>query len=103
LPPVFRLYTGPRNGLSIQETIRRIEECGSWMVLKFVQQDRDYAELLNRCLDEVEEAAAPFAQPMIRRASFIFITSPRSITSYHTDPEYSFLLQVKGTKTIKHT
>ena len=30
------LYRGPRNGLSIEETIRRIEDCRSWMVLKFV-------------------------------------------------------------------
>ncbi len=26
------LYEGPRTGLSVQETIRRIEECRSWMV-----------------------------------------------------------------------
>ena len=36
------------NGLSIQETIRRIEECGSWMVLKFVEQDAIYRALLRR-------------------------------------------------------
>ena len=30
----------PSNGLSVEETIRRIEQCGSWMVLKFVEQDQ---------------------------------------------------------------
>jgi hypothetical protein len=38
------LYNGPRNGLSIEETIRRIEDCRSWMVLKFVQTDPEYGE-----------------------------------------------------------
>src|SRR4051812_44391072 len=27
----------PRNGLSIEETVRRIAECKSWMVLKYVE------------------------------------------------------------------
>src|SRR4051794_26219500 len=32
----------PRNGLSVEETIRRIEECQSWMVLKYVETDPAY-------------------------------------------------------------
>lgn len=96
-----RLYRGPGNGLSIQETIRRIEECGSWMVLKFVEQDAQYNALLNRCLDEMEEMAARFGSKTLRRQAFIFVTSPRSVTPYHADPEHGFLLQIRGAKTIK--
>jgi len=43
----------PRNGLSADETIRRIAECKSWLVLKYVEHDADYRDLLNRCLSEV--------------------------------------------------
>src|SRR5262245_63771662 len=32
----------PRTGLSIDETIRRIEECRSWMVFKNVERDPEY-------------------------------------------------------------
>ena len=32
----------PRNGLSVEETLQRIETCKSWMVLKGVQQDPAY-------------------------------------------------------------
>jgi len=40
----------PRTGLSIDETIRRIEECRSWMVFKNVERDPAYAALLDTCL-----------------------------------------------------
>lgn len=41
----------PRTGLSIEETIRRIEERRSWMVFKNVEQDPAYRALLNDCLE----------------------------------------------------
>ncbi len=40
----------PRNGLSIEETVRRIAECRSWMALKNVETDPAYGELLHGCL-----------------------------------------------------
>jgi hypothetical protein len=90
----------PQNGLSIEETIRRIEECQSWMVLKYVEKDSAYAELLNGCLDEIQKYSEPFAKGMSKREGFIFISSPNSVTPYHMDPEYNFLLQIRGKKTM---
>jgi len=37
---------GGHTGLSVEETIRRIEDCGSWMVLKHVDDDPAYKALL---------------------------------------------------------
>jgi hypothetical protein len=90
----------PQNGLSIEATIRRIEECQSWMVLKYVEKDPEYAELLNACLDEIQSYSEPFAKGMTKREGFIFISSPNSVTPYHMDPEYNFLLQIRGQKTM---
>ena len=36
----------------------------------------------------------------VRRAGFIFLSAPGSITPVHIDPEHNFLLQIQGTKTI---
>lgn len=94
------LYKGPRNGLSVEETIRQIEECGSWMVLKFVEADDEYRALLDACLDEVAVLSEPLDPGMRQRAGFIFISSPGSVTPYHIDPEYNFLLQIRGRKAI---
>ncbi|HVG17794.1 MAG TPA: cupin domain-containing protein [Blastocatellia bacterium] len=100
IPVDTALYKGPQTGLSIEETIRRIEECRSWMVLKWVQEDRDYRAVLNRCLDEVQALSEPLDPGMCKREAFIFVTSPSSTTPYHLDPEYSFLLQIKGRKSV---
>ena len=89
----------PKTGLSIEETIRRIEECGSWMVLKFVERVPGYRRMLDRCLDQIE-ATVPAGRGMIRREAFVFISSPRAVTPYHFDPEYNFLLQIHGAKTV---
>lgn len=100
LPVGARPEETPRTGLSAEETIRRIQECGSWMVLKRVEQDRDYEALLDGCLDEIDESARGLLPPMERREGFIFLSSPNAVTPFHIDPEHNFLLQVRGMKTV---
>jgi hypothetical protein len=112
LPPAYVEYNAgnipisidsrltPQNGLSIEETIRRIEEHCSWMVLKRVEQDPDYNDLLNRCLDEIRPYSDELGRDhrMHSRAGAIFISSPGSVTPYHMDHETNFLAQIRGTK-----
>jgi Cupin-like domain len=90
----------PRTGLSVAETIRRIEECCSWMVLKNVEDDPAYRELLDQCLDQISFHSEPLVPGMYRREAYIFISSPDSVTPYHIDNEYNFLLQIRGRKTL---
>jgi hypothetical protein len=100
LPVSIEHSETPMNGLSAEETIRRIAECKSWMVLKYVEQDAEYGELLAQCLAEVRPHSEPIAPGMCGAQAFIFLTSPRSVTPYHIDPEHNFLLQVRGSKTV---
>jgi hypothetical protein len=88
------------NGLSVQETIRRIEECGSWMVLKHVQQDPAYRDLLEEALGELAPAIEPVSGEMLTRVAFIFVSSPHAVTPFHLDPEHNVLLQIRGSKTM---
>lgn len=90
----------PKNGLSVEETIRRIEECSSWMVLKNVEQDPSYAQLLNETLATVAPYTSAKVGKMEQLEAFIFISSPGSVTPYHMDPEHNFLLQIRGEKTV---
>jgi len=90
----------PMNGLSIQETIARIRDNKSWMVMKFVEKDPEYRELLHTLLAPVLKETADLAPNPDRLFGFIFISSPRAITPYHMDPEHNFLLQIRGTKTM---
>ncbi len=86
----------PRTGLSIEETIRRITDARSWMVLKRVEVDGEYRRVLDECLDQI----ALLVRGMRMRQAFVFISSPGSVTPYHIDHEYNFLLQIRGTKSI---
>jgi len=90
----------PSNGLSIADTIRSIEECGSWMVLKFIEQDEDYRGLLHDVLADVGPAVRDSTGEMLKREGFIFISSPGSVTPFHFDPEHNILLQIRGQKVM---
>ncbi len=88
------------NGLSIAETIRGIEENGSWLVLKFVERDPAYCALLGATLAELGPIVSPATGAMLKQEGFIFISSPQSVTPFHFDPEHNILLQLAGTKTM---
>jgi hypothetical protein len=90
----------PYTGLSAEETVRRIEECSSWMVLKRAEADPECLDVLNRCLDEIQPLSEPIEPGMCEREAAIFVTSPGSVTPYHMDKEINFLLQIRGSKTI---
>jgi hypothetical protein len=95
----------PQTGLSPEETIRRIEQCNSWMVLKNVELDADYRRLLDDCVDEVRDMSAAFTGGRVTRGmrdrfGYIFISSANARTPYHMDHEENFLLQVRGSKVI---
>lgn len=99
IPAGQQIYTAPKTDLSIEETIRQIEQCRSWMVIRFVEQDPIYRDLLDQCLDEILPLSDSITPGMFKREGFIFITSPGSVTPFHADPEHNFLLQIRGTKT----
>jgi hypothetical protein len=90
----------PSNGLSVEDTIRSIEQCGSWMVLKFIEQDAIYRELLHSVLAELDPLVRPVTGEMLKLEGFIFISSPDAVTPFHFDPEHNILLQLRGEKTM---
>jgi hypothetical protein len=90
----------PGNGLSIEETIRSIESCGSWMVLKFVENDPACRAVMEQALAELMPAVAPRTGAMLKQEAFVFVSSPGAVTPFHFDPEHNVLLQLRGTKTM---
>ncbi|HEX8192078.1 MAG TPA: cupin-like domain-containing protein [Allosphingosinicella sp.] len=90
----------PGNGLSIAETIRAIEHCGSWMVLKFVERDPAYAAVMEEALAELMPAVKPRTGEMLKREAFVFVSSPGAVTPFHFDPEHNILLQLRGSKVM---
>jgi hypothetical protein len=90
----------PANGLSVEDTIAQIDQCGSWVLLKTIDQDPAYAALMREVLGEIEPLVESRTGAMMRLEGFIFISSPRAVTSLHFDPEYNILFQARGSKTM---
>ncbi len=90
----------PSNGLSIGATIRTIDTNGSWAVLKNIENVAAYRALLMDLLGELEPVVTRRTGAMLTPQGFIFISSPRSITPFHFDPEHNILLQLRGTKVM---
>lgn len=87
--------------LPIDETIRRLEHEGAWIILKHAEIDPDYQEVLNRAMGEVLELTGREIDRQIKYAEVIlFITSPQRLTTYHIDRECNFVAQIRGEKTI---
>lgn len=87
-------------GIPIGETIRQIEQSGSWAVLKNVEQVPAYAALLADLLAELRPEIEPRTGAMLKTQAFVFISSPNAVTPYHFDPEHNILLQVRGSKVM---
>lgn len=93
--------TIPQAPLSPPEIVRSIATNGCWMVLKKVDADPAYADLIDQCLAEIAPVVAPRTGAYQRREAFIFLSAPGSVTPFHMDPEHNILLQIAGTKTMR--
>lgn len=88
----------PGNGLSIADTLKQIEDCHSWMVLKHIESDPAYRELLLECVTPLAALTEHVAPGMYAPEAFVFVSSPGAVTPFHCDPEHNFLLQIRGSK-----
>jgi hypothetical protein len=95
--PTTRL---PHNGLTTLQTIERIESCGSWVLLREIEQDPAYAALMADVLGQVKPIVEARTGPMHKLRAFVFLSSPQAVTQPHFDPEYNILFQIRGTKTM---
>lgn len=90
----------PQTGLSVAETIEKIEEHISWMQIRRADYEPDYRALIHRCLDELAAEINALEPGMDGREGSVIISSPSAVTPFHLDHEHNFLLQIRGHKTV---
>ena len=88
------------NGLSAEETVRRILECDSWLVIKDIGRDAEYAPLMEHCFEALEPDVVATTGAMHMRVGFVFVSSPGAVVPLHWDPEHNVLMQVRGSKRV---
>jgi hypothetical protein len=98
VPEVLPDGDAPRLELTPGEIVRTIDSNRCWMVLKWIEEHPAYRELLEHTLNDVTAAVEANDGPIRKREGFIFISAPNSVTPTHIDPEYNFLLQIRGRK-----
>lgn len=100
--PLLMPKGGPPRGAEPRpgDLIRDLDRSGSWLTLLNIEQNPDYKELVDTCLDEVQPYVEVCRSDMRRRVGFIFVSSPNSITPAHFDIEHSLIMQIRGTKTL---
>lgn len=88
----------PRLDLEPAQVLEEVAHNGAWLVLKNVERDPRYAELLDRLLDEAGAALPGDEGTGLHREAFVFVSAPGAVTPAHVDPEQNFLLQIRGSK-----
>lgn len=87
--------------LSATETIERIGECNSWMTLRNIEHDAEFATLAQNIIDHLSDRITQKTGDILQREAFIFISSPGAVTPFHFDEEHNILIQIEGTKDVQ--
>ena len=94
---VARMYPNRR---SVTETLQQIHSAKAWMLLRHVQADPAYRDLINTALDPIQPTIERMDPGMYYRAGWIFVASPHTTTPFHIDRNHGILLQIRGTKKV---
>jgi len=85
--------------LPVDEIIRRIETAGAWVIMKHIERNPGYREVLQEFDQFVRQTAGPqIAGTLSNPEMLVIITSPGRVTPFHFDAETNFLVQVQGEK-----
>ncbi len=88
----------PTADMSATEVIEKIGSANSWMVLRNIERDPAYANVMEKVLDTVSDVVSRQTGPMLRSEAFVFISSPGAVTPFHMDEEHNILIQIEGRK-----
>ncbi len=83
---------------SIGETVRTIAGAGRYVMMSFVEQLPEYAELMRATVAELAPAIRPKTGEPLQLRAFLFISSPGTLAPFHFDAEYNVLFQIAGAK-----
>ena len=92
----------PEERLTVADLVSKIEDAQAWIILKHVEREMGYREVLENAICEVLQLSG--RKDLLHRIKWfeaiVFITSPHRVTEYHVDRECSWIFQIKGDKAI---
>ena len=89
---------------AVIELVRKIEQSEAWIILKHVEREEGYKEIMEAVVCDALSLAGAAGRKLLRKIKWfeaiVFITSPNRVTEYHIDRECSWIFQIAGNKTI---
>ena len=87
---------------SMADLITRIEHKEAWIILKHVEREPGYQEVLESAVSDVLQLSGrkDLLDKIKWFEAILFITSPNRVTEYHIDRECSWIMQIAGQKAI---
>ena len=83
------------------EAFERLEETPTWILVhESWLHDRDYGDLVNAYISELAEHFEEMQGGVRDIGCWLFLSSRSSVVHFHSDPDQSFLNQVRGSKTV---
>ena len=84
--------------------VSKIESAEAWIILKHIEREDGYREVMEQAVCDALELAGSAGRAMLRHIKWfeaiVFITSPHRVTEYHIDRECSWIMQIRGNKSI---
>jgi hypothetical protein len=88
-------------GLTVDDLAERFEELEGYIVVSNPEFDPQYRPVIEGLLAEIGLQIHSVDPRVTWYATYIFISARGAVTPYHMDREMNFLLQIRGTKTVK--
>jgi len=85
---------------SAVDSLRDIGKANAWVLLRHIQADPLYRELVDDVIDSVRPYVERKDRGVYYRAGWIFNASPNTATPFHIDRSHVWLMQIRGTKTV---
>src|SRR5213078_1776903 len=90
-----------RGQLTLDDAIDHLEDRQAYIAVYNAETDPEYRPVIEGLLGEIAAHTEPIEPGLNWYSTYIFITAHDSVTPYHMDREMNFLLQIRGTKTVK--
>lgn len=91
----------PKIDAPAEDVIRSIATANAWMVIKFVNEDKDYDKVLKAFVEAANDAAGIPRGSYSDLQGFIFVSSANATTPFHVDAEENILIQIRGDKFVR--
>jgi len=87
--------------LTFEQAVDGLEEHRAYIAIYNAERDAEYGRILGGLLGELAAQTEGIEPGLNWYSTYIFISTEDAVTPYHMDREMNFLLQIRGTKTVR--